>query len=822
MSELTDFVLNVFRQQNAIVEPPAYGVHEVLLPDKTARRWGVPSFMQLTFDDVSPEGADEITRLGYGHPLVETLAEELRDHLACAIAHVNNVRLDKRGLAQLARRSVGLPNARLTEIPRQVERPALSYYVLLNFKASIITDEKQERLVPVMMDLQAGHAVADRAQIEALMSLEDKSAFAELPPASVRWMKTSRPASNPLTERVLSALLERATRAALDEMATPLERLQRRAARHLELDRARLTEYYDGLTGDLRHRIARADDGRRESLEAKLSAVETERAAKLTDVEAKYHLRIEMTLVNLMVITQPKVLLPVQIGDRHTKIERTVVWDPLLHQLEPPVCDVCGRPGERLFLCAGGHLAHEECLLAEQCVDCKRLYCQLCADQMIHCVVCDRPVCRRSLNRCDDCGRGTCREHVGLCHAADGEPARLLEPETAAPTEEPPPEESLPEPPEPPRERRRLSSAKRQAAERARRQAQRPAKKARSGVTGQRIQVFIHPEAPVVETHVFGKGRKEIAIRSWELDEEGIGVWCECEKGRKCSANGKLLEPAHASGIPAQIEGQVKSLAQEYGVSTRRIEWNAVTRGEMRRQAGPVLWGDWKNEEKLALARVGYRVVYSRQFPWVTARGMELPGFARQLETAEAIEVGYVARMAEGLLHFEGVLPRDELLARVVPLARPGGWYTPKRGREILRANSALRPPAKSGLVSLKDAARPAALIKRKLELGFPPRDFTRLELLDAADPDAPLPKDLARIERKLNQIVEWEVDVRRLQVIIKNQPSLESVLDELAEQYEAPEKRAEDWIKWMIRLWEQTPRYELGGRTPVEADKGG
>jgi len=406
---------------------------------------------------------------------------------------------------------------------------------------------------------------------------------------------------------------------------------------------------------------------------------------------------------------------------------------------------------------------------------------------------------------------------VGLCHAADGEPARLVEAEPPAMAEPPPPpEEPLPEPPKPPRERQRLSSARRQAAERALRQTQQRREKARRGVTGHRIQVFSHPTAPVVEAYVFGKGQKELAARTWELDEEGIGVWCRCEKGQGCATNGRLLKPARASDIPNQMKTLVEDLAHEYSVSTRRIEWHAVTRGEMRRQTGPVLWGDWKNDEKLALARVGYQVIYARQFPWSSR--IDLPAFAREMEAAEAIEVGYVARMAEGLLNFEGVLPRDELLARVVELARPGAWYTPERGATILTANPALRRPTSGGLVSLKDAARPATLMKRKLEMGLPPRGFTPLELLDAADPDAPLPKDLARIERKLDRIMSEAVDMRYLQIVARNQPSLESLLDELTEQYEVPEKRAEDWIKWLTKLWEQTPRYELGGRTPAEA----
>ena len=825
MSDLANFILNAFRQEEAIVDPPAYGVHEVLLPEKAARHWGVPPFLRLTFDDTSlpqsllDQDTEEIVHLGYGHSLVETLAQEWRDRLACAVAHINNIRLDKRGLAQLARQSVGLPNARLTALPRQIERPALSHYILFNFKASLLTDEKRERLVPVMMDLQAGHAVADRAKLQALMLLEDRSDFEELPPAPARWMST-RPTDNPLAEPVLSALLERATRAALDEMAAPLERLQRRTARHLELARARLTEYYDGLAHDLDRRITRTgDDERRGRLQDRLKTLQIERGAKLADIEAKYHLRIELVLVNTMVITQPKMHLAVQIGDRHTKIERTVVWDPLLHQLEPPVCDVCGRPGKRLSLCAGGHLAHEECLHAEQCIDCKRLYCRLCAGQMNHCAVCGRPVCQHSLNRCDDCGRGTCRQHVGLCHAVDGQPASLVE--TKA--QPPPPVEKKepkapPEPPEPPREKQRLSSARRQAAERARQQSRQQHRETRRGVTGQRIDIYIHPEKPLIDAFVLGKGQKEIAVRTWQLEEEGIAIWCRCEKERLCRANGKLLAPEQARGISGQIKELAGSLAQEYGVSTRRIQWHAVTRGEMRRQTGPVLWGDWKNEEKLALARVGYDVTYFLQFRWNS--DIDLPNFVRQIEISDAIQVGCITRLAKGLLHYEGVLPHDELLARVVELAHPGEWYTPQRGAEILRANSALRPPAKTGLVSLKDTARPTTLMKRKRKLGLPPRDFTLLELLNASDPKAPLPKEIIRIGQKLNHIIGQEVDLHQLQVDIKNKSSLESLLEALAGQYQVPEKRAADWLKWLTRLWEQTPRYELGGRTSSEADK--
>ena len=159
----------------------------------------------------------------------------------------------------------------------------------------------------------------------------------------------------------------------------------------------------------------------------KLAILETERGTKAADVRARYGLRVELELVNTLIITQPKVTVPVSISNRTTTIQRTVVWDPLMHRLEPLVCDVCGQPGEGLHLCTGGHLAHDDCL-APQCIDCKRVYCQLCDGELATCVVCQRPVCRQSLIICPTCGRGACREHQSLCHAADGQPALVVAP----------------------------------------------------------------------------------------------------------------------------------------------------------------------------------------------------------------------------------------------------------------------------------------------------------------------------------------------------------------------------------------------------------
>jgi hypothetical protein len=329
-------------------------------------------------------------------------------------------------------------------------------------------------------------------------------------------------------------------------------------------------------------------------LEDKLADTQAEREDKLSDVEAKYHPWVELELINLQFIHQPKVLLPVHIGTRSTTVERTIVWDPLLHRIEPLACGVCGQAATRLMLCSGGHLAHEDCLLPVQCVDCKRLYCRVCTGQMSRCIVCERPVCVPSLNRCAECGRATCREHVGLCHAAAGLPARP----SAAPAPElreektPPPKPEVKDRPAPPRGK----AKRRKAAKPALHKAPRSATKAPARLTPSKIEVYVDPEAPVVNAFVLTRGAKQVAVRSWERIDQEIVVTCLCEKGYGCPVDGRVLEQTDVADLETQLKAQIEALRREYGIPTRRVLNFALVHGAPRQVPRLTLPGAWKTK----------------------------------------------------------------------------------------------------------------------------------------------------------------------------------------------------------------------------------
>lgn len=603
MSDLRDFVLNFCREMGGIVEPSAYGVYPVLWPDELAGRLQVEPYQKLAFDDsgTQPAGETEVITLSYGHSLIERIIAEVRRRPAWSHLAVPEVRLDKRGLVEVAGSALALANARLQAMPHEGERVALGHYLRFNFKASLTTDEKQERLVSVLMHVQGGYAVPNQAEWFQANPLVEADAgpastqtapLAWTPPA---WPKETPPA--PLSRPVLAGLLERAKVGAARELAGALDNLRRRAQRHLELDRARLEQYYADLQADLERRLAKAGEERRPALRDKLAAVQMERQNKLLDIQAKYELRLSLELINLALITQPKVILPVHLENRHTTVTRIVTWDPLLRRLEPLVCDACGEPGYELYLCANGHLAHQECL-APQCVDCKRVYCRQCRAEIKNCVVCDRPVCVRSLSHCPTCGRETCQEHRHLCHAAEGQPLRLVTPPPVPPPPPPPPLETAPVKAKPARKPKAKTPAKTSSSPRA-------LVTPMAQVTGQKIEVYIESARPLITAYVIAKGR-ELAARTWELTSAGLAVWCRCEKGSFCPSDQVLKRPETADRIEAQLQAEINDLRQEYQVAGNRVSFFQVLYDRPRPERRLLLRGLWKHEPTLAGARAGF------------------------------------------------------------------------------------------------------------------------------------------------------------------------------------------------------------------------
>src|SRR5512147_2299753 len=216
-TSLREFVVGYAQEMGALVEPPEFAVYEVLLPEEIASRWKVSPYQLWTFDpeSLSRSGHEEISFLHYGHPLVEVLVSELRQQSANTCLFINPLRLEKPGLPALAEKGYQFANARLYPMSVSSGRNRGYHYVCFNFKASLVSDEKRELIVPVWMHLQGGYRVNGGA-VQTATALDTIDAYPNLDAALPTWRQV-RPDEPALAPETLEALLDRARLGVLSE-----------------------------------------------------------------------------------------------------------------------------------------------------------------------------------------------------------------------------------------------------------------------------------------------------------------------------------------------------------------------------------------------------------------------------------------------------------------------------------------------------------------------------------------------------------------------------------------------------------------------------
>ena len=595
-TSLSELVLGYCRQVGALVEPPAYGVYETLLPDEVAARWGVAPFQRFVFDSENHHAG--ATFLHYGHAFVETIVGELRWQSANGQFFINNARPEKSGFYAAIEKTFSLPNAKIFPIPAAKEQARLHHYARFNFKVSLIADEKRELILPLWMDLQNGYPVQG-ADIERFGILDPDNSYVQTPPAPVSWSE-----GHPLSPNILAALLERARQSVAGELGETLSHLQKRLARFLELDRARLTDYYADLLKDAERRLHKSDEERRPALESKIAAIVAERESKLADVEQKYHLRVQLELVSLAVIALPKLDLTVEIRKRAATIKRIVSWNPLLHIVDPLACDVCNHAGTALHLCDNGHLAHADCL-APQCVECKRAFCKKCAHEVTTCAVCARPICVYSLTRCAECKRVTCSEHMGECHALNGEPRKIVSVPTGGYAEKAEVTEST-------SRAKEEASPKAESTLKAKKLLKQETPKAKPSFSkisappkplADYVEVYADPSEGTITAYMIHR-KRELAARLWRMSEEGILVNCQCEKMMKCEADGIVFRPSE--DVERQMNYLLGLFREEYHLPDNKTRYFQIRVGKPFDEKKLKVPASWKNEVTLARAREGF------------------------------------------------------------------------------------------------------------------------------------------------------------------------------------------------------------------------
>jgi hypothetical protein len=371
LCRMQGFVAALLRHEGALVEPINPEGLEVLAPPPVQHALGIGELTRLGFGTTRPPAAQ---RVGLEGDWLDRFARLLGSQGRFGRRVVSAPARAPGDLERVLRQNLILDNAtaRLIDVA-----PRWTRYLLLDFCASAVSDDKRDWMVRLGVNLSTG-ALADSV-------LDTISAALDAPGFDDRNDEDGEGSSPPPGDTDLPAdwdraqllsLIARGLPSRLDVVLGPfIKGLRRRLGR----DQDRLHLYHNDLHRETMHRVKAlpVDDPRRCREEHRAAAIADEYRAKLNDLTRQYATRVTVQWVQTLDIAMQVHRLTVQI--RRRKAERTLLldWNPLARALEPPTCEFTASTDRPRLVCDDAlHLVVPAAL--SPCAGCGRVFCRAC------------------------------------------------------------------------------------------------------------------------------------------------------------------------------------------------------------------------------------------------------------------------------------------------------------------------------------------------------------------------------------------------------------------------------------------------------------
>ena len=377
---MQNFVANLLRHEGSLVEPIDPDGLEVLASPHVQRTLGVGELSRLGFGSRLPPSAQ---RVGIEGDWLAGFARLLGPQ-GRVVRHILHASARSPGDPErVLGRELVLDNAtfRLLGVS-----PAWTRYLLLDFRASAISDDKRDFILRLGVNLATGALPA--AVLAAVApafehpSPDQDAAESGLPQDADLPALWDRPRLLALVEKALPLRLE----AALNPFVTGMRR-------RLGRDQDRLHLYHNDLHRDAMRRALALPDGdpRRQREELRAEAIGREYRAKLDDLERQYATRVTVEWVQTLELVVPVHRFTVQV--RRRKADRTIFldWNAIARRLEPPACEATASSERPRLVCDDAlHLVVPAAL--GPCPGCGRPFCRACHPQS--CPKCGAPEAR--------------------------------------------------------------------------------------------------------------------------------------------------------------------------------------------------------------------------------------------------------------------------------------------------------------------------------------------------------------------------------------------------------------------------------------------
>jgi len=360
---LKDFVREIVEIKGGIAEEKEKGVLELLLPENVGKELFGKEYERLSF---LPDQR-QTKFVTYGSPLLDKIISLSENLGKTARIAAEDIHPRKKNLAHLIEDNFDFPNSR--KFGSSIDNEVICSYLLVNFKVSIISDERKEEIVTAIVDertLRIGREIIN--PIRKLRCKEEES------PETVKRYPIER-------------VYERAKKAAVRSLDRSLKEVEETSLRRLQRDTTRLWNYYKDLKEELKKRMMKDLSGeKKEELSSKMKAIVMEFERKREDLIDKYSLKVILEPMNACRICLPKIVAHYQVQRKTSEKELEFFWNPLTGEIEPLVCEACLEDTYAIYLCDKLHLTCPSCYF--RCQGCGKKICKKCFPEK--CPTCGR------------------------------------------------------------------------------------------------------------------------------------------------------------------------------------------------------------------------------------------------------------------------------------------------------------------------------------------------------------------------------------------------------------------------------------------------
>ena len=320
------------------IEPQVY---DVLLPET-----GEQQMARITFDPEALPEHPSAQLASFGTPFIDHLLADAVRRGRLAHYYFVGLNLTPHDVPGRLGRALTLPPP-LELVIEQVRALHFAQAVYW-FQAEFIGDQREQEILPVAIDLHHGREVRHLDRLLEHGRLADEPARS-LPDARRLSVAEGYRLGREQILRGVAAMAHGRSR-----------ELNERVGRQV----GRMRQYYGDLRSELAEqaRRSRAKDEAAERLPERVAALEREEELRVAELLQKSTLRVQLRLLQLLLVQQPKLLLrcTVAASDRPSAA-LDLVWDPLTETPEAPDCPTCQRPSYVLNLSRGGQIVCPAC-----------------------------------------------------------------------------------------------------------------------------------------------------------------------------------------------------------------------------------------------------------------------------------------------------------------------------------------------------------------------------------------------------------------------------------------------------------------------------